>query len=237
MKFDYLWENGPVMAQEESFRLGTDSVLLGNFVNIQGVRRGIDLGCAVGTLTLLLLCRSESLQMTGVELDAAAADIARANMERNGLQDRASIITGDLRDFRALGSSGSFDLVIANPPYFPLSAGVVSPNDRRALARGEVGCTIDDLCAAAKYLCRWDGKVCFVYKPERIVELFSAMRKYGIEPKRLRVVAHTADAVPSLILVEGRRGGKAGLKMEPMLLLKNPDGSDTDEIKKIYHRS
>lgn len=235
-EFDYFWEGGPRFAQSDYFRFGTDSVLLGNFVTVSGAKRGIDLGCASGVISLLLLTRSPRLHMTGVEIDSAGAELASENMAHNSLEERSRIVHADLRDFRKLFSSGSFDLVVSNPPYFSVRSGSVSPDSRRAAARGEIACTLEDLCSAAEYLCRWDGKVAFVHRPERLAEVFDTMKRHGIEPKRLRLVAHTADAVPSLILIEGRRGGNPGLTIEPLLMLRNPDGSDTDEIKRIYHR-
>lgn len=235
-EFDYLWKGGPEFAQSENFRFGTDSVLLGNFINLSGVRKGIDLGCASGVISILLLSRSPSLHMTGVEIDPEAAALATENMAHNQLEDRSRIVNADLRNCRELFRSGSFDAVVSNPPYFPVSSGMVSPDSRRAAARGEVACTLEDLCSAAEYLCRWGGKVAFVHRPERLAEVFDAMKRHGIEPKRLRLVAHTAQAVPSLILAEGYRGGNPGLKIEPLLILKTPDGSDTEEIRRIYHR-
>ena len=236
MEFDYLWENGPKMAQSEHFKLGTDSVLLGNFANINGAKKGIDLGCCTGVLSILLLCRSEKLHVDAIEIDEEATMIARKNMEINGLTERSNIVYGDLRDVRNHFQSGAYDIVISNPPYFPLNAGVVSPNERKAKARGEVSCTLEDILAAAKYLTRWDGKFYIVYKCDRMVELLKGMSEDGIEPKRLRLVCHEMDSAPSLCLVEGRRGGKPGLIVEKMLVIKNKDGSDTDEIKEIYHR-
>lgn len=235
-EFDYLWKGGPEFAQSENFRFGTDSVLLGNFVNVSGAKNGIDLGCASGVISMLLLARNQHLHMTGIEIDREAASLASENMTHNRLEERSDIINADLRRCRELFRPGSFDLVVSNPPYFPVSSGDVSPDDRRATARGEVSCTLEDLCSAAEFLCRWGGKTAFVHRPERLTEVFDAMKRHGIEPKRLRLAAHTAESVPSLILVEGLRGGKPGLKIEPLLILKNPDGTDTDEIKRIYHR-
>lgn len=235
-QFDYLWEGGPEFAQSENFRFGTDSVLLGNFINLSGAGKAIDLGCASGVIPLLMLSRSEKIHVTGLELDGEAAALAGQNMAHNGLTERSKIIHGDIRRCRSLFAAGSFDVVVSNPPYFPMNAGAVSPNAKRAAAREELTCTLDDLCAAAEYLCRWDGKVAFVYRPERLNELFSCMTLHGIEPKRMRLVAHEASSVPSLVLIEGRRGGNTGLRVEPLLILKNPDGTDSDEIKKIYRR-
>ena len=234
--FNELWRGGPVFAQAEHFKLGTDSVLLAAFANAASARRGIDLGCASGVVALLLLSGNERLCMTGLEIVPEAAELARENMEKNGFSARSQIICGDIRRHRELFRSGEFDLVVSNPPYFPLGSGRLSPDKERAAARGETDCTLSDICAAAAFLCRTGGRVCFVHKPERLSELFCAMSASGIEPKRLRLVCYTQNSAPNLVLVEGRRGGNPGLKIESALVLRNPDGTETDEILKIYHR-
>ena len=235
-EFTALWENGPVFAQAEHFRLSTDCVLLADFANLSGAKRGIDLGCASGAIALLLLCRSEKLHMTGLELLPQAAALAGENMAVNGLSARSRIVTGDIRQHRQLFPSGSFDLVVANPPYFPLGSGAVSPDEGRAAARGEVSCTLEDVCTAAAFLCRTGGSFALVHKPERLSEALCCMSRHGLEPKRLRLVCHRAELAPNLVLIEGRRGGKPGMKIEPLLVLRNADGSETDEVKRIYHR-
>ena len=161
---------------------------------------------------------------------------SRENMERNGLTERSRMLCGDIRRHRELFPSGSFDLVVANPPYFPVERGFLSPEEGRRNARGETQCTLEDICDAAAFLCRTGGSFCLVHKPERLSELLCAMSLRGLEPKRLRLVCHRADSAPSLVLVEGRRGGKPGLKVLPALLLRNPDGSETEEALRIYHR-
>ena len=110
MEGQRLWDNGPYFAQSEHFKLGTDSVLLGDFVNIGSRVRGIDLGCGSGILPLLLLWRSDRLHMTGLEIDPAAADMARENMAENGLGGRCEIVTGDIKDCRSLFKTGEFEL-------------------------------------------------------------------------------------------------------------------------------
>ena len=181
-EFNELWQGGPVFAQAEHFKLGTDSVLLAAFANAASARRGIDLGCASGVVALLLLSGNERLCMTGLEIVPEAAELARENMEKNGFSARSQIICGDIRRHRELFRSGEFDLVVSNPPYFPLGSGRLSPDKERAAARGETDCTLSDICAAAAFLCRTGGRVCFVHKPERLSELFCAMSASGIEP-------------------------------------------------------
>lgn len=231
-----LWAGGPVFRQADHFKLGTDSVLLADFVNTSGAKRGIDLGCASGILSLLLLERSPALHMTGLELQPAAAELAVDNMARNGLSDRGAVVRGDIRAHRELFRAGGFDLVAANPPYFPVDSGAMSPDAGRRTARGETDCTLEDVCAAAAFLCRTGGSFSLVYRPERLSELFCSMTAHALEPKRLRLVCHTAYSAPSLALVEGRRGGRPGLRVEPPLILTAANGGESDEVKRIYHR-
>ena len=235
--FTALWPGGPVFAQAENQRLSTDSVLLADFVPPRRARRGIDLGCASGAVALLLLARDEALDMTGLELDENAAALARANLEKNGLTKRARIVTGDIRAHRELFGAGSFDLVAANPPYFPVGSGARSPDPARAAARSETDCTLEELCTAAAWLLQSGGRFCVVHRPERLSELFAAMTAHGLEPKRLRLVCKRFDSPPSLVLAEGRRGGRPGLRIEPPLLLTEPDGGESAELRRIYHRT
>ncbi len=231
-----LWPGGPVFCPEPGAPLGTDSVLLADFVRAAGAKRGIDLGCASGILSLLLLEREPGLHMTGLELREDAAAQARDNMARNGLESRSEMRCGDIRAHRALFPAGRFDLAVSNPPYFPLGSGALSPDPARAAARGETDCTMQDLCAAAAYLLRTGGRFCLVHRPERLSEVFVAMSAHGLEPKRLRFVCARAGALPSLALIEGRRGAAPGLVFEPTLLLEDENGAESAELRRIYHR-
>ena len=231
-----LWPGGPVFWPDASAPLGTDSVLLADFVRPAGAKRGIDLGCASGILSLLLLWRAPALRMTGLELREDAAALARENMARNGLAPRSEMLAGDIRAHRSLFGTGSFDLAVANPPYFPLRSGALSPEPVRAAARGETDCTLQELCAAAAYLLRTGGSFCLVHRPERLSELFVCLSAHGLEPKRLRLVCPREGSAPSLVLVEARRGGKPGLQIEPALVLTDADGKESAELRRIYHR-
>ena len=231
-----LWDGGPLFCQSEHFKLGTDSVLLADFVNIGSRQRGIDLGCGSGVLPLLLMSKSERLHMTGLEINPEAAKTAEANLEANKLAERGSIVTGDIRLCKELFKSGEFDLVVANPPYFAEGSGKQSTDEAKAAARTETMCTLGEVCRAAAYLCRTGGVFCLVHRAERLCDVLCILRESGLEPKRLRTVAHDASKEPSLILVEARRGGGSGMKLLPPLFIRNPDGSETQEILKIYHR-
>ena len=231
-----LWAGGPVFRQDAGAKLSTDSVLLADFVKLHGAERGIDLGCGAGILSLLLLCSSEKLHMTGLELREEAAALARENLARNGFGERSEILTGDIREHRSLFAHGSFHLAVANPPYFPAGSGASSPDPARAGAREERDCTLPELCAAAAFLLPTGGRFCLVHRPERLAELLMCMRESGLEPKRMRFVSQRAESAPSLVLVEGRRGGRPGLIVEPPLILQDAEGRESGEVRRIYHR-
>ena len=233
--FRPLWPEGPLFRQAEHFRLSTDSVLLADFIRPGSARRGIDLGCGSGVLSLLLLLRSERLDMTGLELLPEAAALAEENLAANGLAERGRALCGDLRQARSLFPAGSFDLALSNPPYFAADAGRLPPDPGRAAARSEQSCTLSELCEAAAWLLRSGGSFSLVHKPERLSELLGCLSSHGLEPKRLRLVCDRADSAPSLVLVESRRGGRPGLAVEPCLILRVADGSASAEQKRIYH--
>lgn len=199
----------------EGFPLGRDSLLLGAFATVKPGWPVCDLGCGSGVLLLLLAQRAERLSLTGVERDAGQAELARRNLEENGLPGR--ILTGDARDDRLL-PAGTFSLVISNPPYFPLGAGRTG-----GPARSEETLTLAQLCAAASRLVKHGGRFALCSRPDRLAELLETARHAGLEPKRLQFAHHAPDRRPFTVLLECVRQGRPGLEVLPPLFPgKNP---------------
>ena len=189
------------------FPLGGDSLALGRFATVRDGQRVCDLGCGGGTLLLLLAGRANRLSLTGVELDAVAAQAARDNLSHNGLD--GTVLHGDLR--KADLPAGQFDLVISNPPYFAAGSGKSG-----GAARCEEACSLDELCAAAKRLLKNGGRFALCHRPERLCDLMCALRQHGLEPKRMQGLAHSAAHSPSAVLVEAVRQGRPGLDILPL---------------------
>ena len=219
------------------FRPGTDTFLLSSLPRLKAGLRVCDLGCGTGLLGLLLMQRQRGgITVTGVDIQPAAVELARKCAAENDLTDRLQFVEANLKDIRRHFPTGSFDLVVCNPPYYPPNSGYMAADDAIRTARSEVSCTLEDICRAAAYLLRWGGSFCLVHKPERLTDVLDAMRRHGCEPKRLRLVCARPEQAPSLLLVESRRGGKPGLSIEAPLILQNSDGSPTAELNAIYFR-
>ena len=232
-----LWPEGPLYAGAKYMPVTTDSILLADFAVIHGGEKGADLGCASGLLMLLLLWREKGLHMTGLELLPEAVRLAGENLRANGLQERAELICGDLRETVGKLPSGGFDFVIANPPYYMTDSGSTSPDEARSGAREEKTLQLPELCRAASRLCRSGGRVFFCYRPERLVSLLQEMREHHLEPKRIRFVHYKPSSKASIVLVEGRKDGKESLSVEAPLILCREDGAESEEYRRIYHRN
>ena len=224
---DFLWEGGPSFYFDtELFPPSTDSFALGYFAAPKSGSRVCDLGCGTGLLGALLMARNAGLTLHNVELQERALALAGRTFAENGWQ--AEFALGDLRDAAVLPAAGTMDYAVSNPPYFRAGSGASAPEPSRQSAREESNGTIADVCTAAARVLRWGGSFAVVYRPERLVDLLVSLRAHGMEPNRLRFV-QTKD-VPSLVLVESRRGGKPGLTVEPPLII------GSGEWEKVYFR-
>ena len=213
-----------------AFPLSTDSMALAHFVNLSRNPRILDLGSGCGTLGLLLCAGSDSCHVTGVELDPIAHESALQNIARNGLQARMESICADLRELTAGMEPGSFSVCVSNPPYF--SGGPES----QALpqARKELHCSLEDLMAAADRALKYGGDFYLVHRPERLAEIIALGSARKLEAKRLLLLRHREGGPITLILLQLRKGGKPGLKMEEAALF-DRDGQPTKYYKDVYH--
>lgn len=213
---------------------GTDALLLAAFAAPGTNDRACDLGAGCGILPLLWcrdgLCES----VTALELQADACGQLERAAAFNGLTEKIKIVHGDLRRVSALLPLYTYDLVTMNPPYKAPGAGLTSAGEAALVARHEVACSFEDVAEAAGKLLRFGGRFCVCHRPERAADVLCGMRARGIEPKRIRTVAHKRGAAPNLILVEGRKGGKSGVVIEPELILKDGEGRYTADALEMY---
>lgn len=213
-----------------AFPLSTDSIALSGFVKLPRNASVLDLGSGCGTLGLLLCAAYPDCQVTGVELDKQAHQMALHNAQCNGISSRLSSICADLNTIPAILSPGQFHVCVSNPPYF--AAGPQSQT--LPLARREDVCSLNDVFAAAAWALRYGGDFFLVHRPERLAELCACGSSHKLEPKRLCLLRHRTDGPITLVLLQCRKGGKPGLILEEESFF-TPQGTPTDYYQKLYH--
>jgi tRNA1Val (adenine37-N6)-methyltransferase len=221
----------------KGYRFSLDAILLADFLRVKTGERVLDIGTGSGIIPLLASELTTAKDIVGLELQDRLFALACDNIRLNHLEQRVTIIQGDLCQVQTLFQAGEFDVVCSNPPYRKEGSGRVNPNDEAAIARHEIACQLPDLVAACKYAVKPGGKVYLVHLAERMGELISCMRQYNLEPKRLRFVHsfHTADA--SLALVEAQRDALAGLKILPPFVVYTKEKEYTDEAKRVLREA
>lgn len=220
-----------IIQSRKAFCFGTDSVLLAGFANPSKSENCIDLGAGTGVLSILLNART-SCKMTCAEIDAEQCGRMERSIVLNGQEKEIKILNIDyIKEKKQLGA-GKFDSAVCNPPYFRKSSGVVSKN---AEATHDISADIFEITEAAAYLLKFGGKLFICFPANALAELFAALEKAKLEPKKMRLAASNAVSKPYLAFVEAKKGGKRGLIVENTLVIYGEDGNYTEEVRKIYH--
>lgn len=223
-----------LLQKKSGFRFGSDAVLLAHFTGLKNRESVMDLCSGSGIIPILMAGRSTSQNIQGIELQEKYADMANRSIKLNYLTERVQIHQGDLRDQKFIKSFASFDVVTANPPYKEAGRGILNPQDELMIARHEITVNLEDVIKSASLLLRHHGRFCMVHRPERLFDIYRLMAKYGLELKRIRLVAPKRGRAPNMILVEGVKGQKPFLKWEAELTMFTDSGSYTEELKEIY---
>ena len=218
----------------EAFNFSIDSMLLADFVSItKRVNRICDLcsGNAPIPLYLSLRCKAN---IVGVEVQQESYDLAVKSIKENNLDNQIEMKLANLIDIHK--ELGKFDVVTCNPPFFKIGDNQINPNDRKAIARHEVLATLDDIVKESSLLLNSKGRLAMVHRPDRLVEILEAFKKYNIEPKRLQFIYPKMNKECNHILIEGiKDGSKDGLRVLPPLYVYDDENRWTDQILKIYN--
>ncbi len=237
-RIDDLQRNGLfIISDPAGFCFGMDAVLLSGFVGEHNKRSGekiLDLCTGNGIIPILLSAKTRAAEITGIELQHKAADMALRSVELNSLKDRIRIIEDDINRAAEYITAASFDVVTVNPPYFKSGHGIINPDDAKTIARHEVACSLDDVLRESGRALKNGGSFYMVHKPQRLVDIFVSMRKADIEPKTLKEVYPHMGMAPAMVLIEGRKGANAELKIESPLIIYKEDNTYTEEMYTIY---
>lgn len=228
------YKNRKIFQDDECFSFSLDSVMLANFVTIRLRDRNIlDLGTGNGAIPLIVSLRTDK-NIVGVEIQKRLSDMAEKSVKYNNLSEQIKIINVDMKEFVNSNNIESFDVITCNPPYFRVNEkNYFNLSLEKLIARHEVKVTLSDVFYVSRKLLKNNGNLAIVHRPERLLEIFDLFRKNSIEPKRIRFVYEKASKESTLVLIEGQKNGRPGLKIEKPLILYNEDGSMTGEYEKL----
>ena len=218
------------------FCFGMDAVLLSSFAKVKRRERALDLGCGTGILPILLEAKNEGSYYAGLEIQEESADMARRSICHNRLENKIEIITGDIKEAAKIFGAASFEVITSNPPYMIEEHGLKNEMDTQYIARHEVLCTLEDILRESAKILKPKGRFYMVHRPFRLAEILAGMNRHGIEPKRMRLVYPYVDKEPNMVLVEGMRGARPRMTVEPPLVVYEKDGSYTRELLRMYGR-
>ncbi|MDY4077841.1 MAG: tRNA1(Val) (adenine(37)-N6)-methyltransferase [Clostridium sp.] len=226
-----------LIQKKDAFRFGVDAVLLSEFANIKKNFRVIDLCTGTGIVPFLILGKYGPKEIVGVEVQEEITEMANRSVILNQVEDKIKFINRNLKDVEFLKQLRRFDALTVNPPYKLNNSGIINPSDGLAIARHEILCDLEDVIYSARILLKDNGRMYMVHRPERLADILNLMRKYKIEPKRIRMVHPNTKKAPNIVLVEGQRDGGHFLKWDPPLYVYDDNGEYSDEINRIYGRS
>ena len=227
------YENLKIIQDTEMFNFSLDSVLLPNFITInKNINKILDIGTGNAPIPLILSTKTKA-HITGVEIQKDVAKMAQESVKTNNLEKQITIINDDIK--KNTFEAESFDIITCNPPYFEVKdQSKFNKNDYKTIARHEINLTLDELLKIARKILKNNGIIGIVHRPERLLDILITMRKYNIEPTKIRFVYPKKDKEANILLIEGKKNGNKGLKILPPLYSHNADGTYTEEIKKYF---
>ena len=224
-----------IIQKKKGFKFGTDAVLLSHFAKSIKSDNTLDLCTGSAIIPLLLSAKTKTPHFSAVEIQSDIADMAKRSVKLNGLSEKISVYNEDLKNATDYLKKRQFDLITCNPPYMRAGSAVPNLTDAKLIARHEVMCTLEDIIKQASQLVSLTGHFVMVHRPERLCDCIALMRKYRLEPKRLRFVHKSVGYAPTLFLIDGLYNGKSDLKILPPLNMYCLDGTTpTGEFLKIY---
>lgn len=222
-----------IIQKTSGYRFTTDAVLLANFVHGAKGKKIVEIGTGSGVIAILVTAKQQPESLVGIEIQSDVAEMARRSVEMNGLQDKITILTGDVKEVsRRLGEG--FDMVVSNPPYRKVGSGQAQTKDTLCISRHEVALTLEELFESAKRLLKFGGSLFVVHQSERWAEACVLGAKFGLEAKELQPICSRQGQPPNLFLARFVKGGKTGLKWLAPIVVFDADGNYSVTVKKLY---
>lgn len=217
-----------IYQRRDLFSFGTDSLLLSAYFKPKG--NVLDLGTGNGIIPLRLSKRKSVNRIVGFDIQEEAILLAEKSVSYNKLNEKIILHRDDILNIPEYYNKGSFNTVIANPPYF--SNGIKSTNINKSVSRHTE--YIDDWITTAAEMLVPEGYFYTMNRPENLTDVIIALRSNNLEPKIICFVKNTMQDRPFLFLIGARKNGRSGIAVEKDLILYE-DKKRTKDFMKLYN--
>lgn len=219
------------------FCFGIDSILLSDLAKeIKDNSEVMDIGTGTGIISILLSKKANTRKIYGIEIQEEVADMAKRSVKLNSLEDKISIINKNIKDIFEEFAPNTMDAIVTNPPYRKINTGAINDNIKKIISRHEIECNLEDIISISYKLLKSKGEFYMVHRAERIVDIFYLLRKYKLEPKKVRFVQAYVDKSPNLVLIKAIKDAGEELRIERPLIVYKEENKYSDEILEIYNK-
>ena len=212
-------------------------MLLSDFAKeIKRNSKVLDLGTGTGIISILLCGKTDLKEIIGVEIQEEVFEMAKRSASLNNIEDRFKVVNENIKNLSEIFPANSFDAIVTNPPYKKDNTGLKNENKMKQISRHEIMCNIEDIARVSSYLLKSNSSIYMVHRPDRLLDIIEALRKYKLEPKNIKFVYPKVNKEPNLVLIKATKCAKPFLKVEKPLIVYNEEGLYSEEILKIYNK-
>jgi tRNA1(Val) A37 N6-methylase TrmN6 len=226
------YKNLKIVQNTQMFSFSLDSILLPNFIDYKVTyKRILDIGTGNAPIPLVISTKTKA-KIDAIEIQKETFELAVKTIKINNLESQINLINDDVLEWYKTVETDTYDLIVCNPPYFKSS--LENENISKKIARHEKDLSLENLFMIAKKILKNKSRIVIVHRPERMIEITCIMKKYNIEPKRIQLIYPKIGKDANILLIEGVKNGKTGLKIEKPIYSHNEDGTYTEEIEKYF---
>lgn len=229
------FNNIKIYQNKDYFNFSLDSILLPNFVILNNKTKKV-LDLCTGNIPIpLILSKKTKALIYGVEIQKEIFDLAEKTLKINNLENQIILINKDAKELVNDFETDIFDLITCNPPYFKNSnTSIKNNNNIKSIARHEILIKLEDIMNISKKLLKNNGSLSLIHRTDRLIDIIILMRQNNIEPKRIRFIYPKAGKESNLVLIDGRKNGKPGLKILDSLIVHEQNGNYSKEVLKMF---
>ncbi len=227
------WGNLKIIQNRKKFSYGIDSVLLSHFARPKKKAVILDLCSGNAIIPLMMSAKNPDCNFYGIEIQKEISSLAQRSIELNGLKEKISFFTGDLKESEKFFPKNYFDCITVNPPYMK---GQIQKNQNESLvlARHETACALEDVIKCADRHLKSTGDFFMIHRASRLDDIFCEMKKSHLVVKKLRFVFPEKDKAATMVLVGAKKSAGQGMTVEAPLIVYEKKGIYSQEVKSIY---